>query len=214
MILESLSWTSDHHHGTIFAIASSIGIALPVGNQMKSERQMDVAHPTLPPNRSFQRPRNHSNRRYKESDSQSYGEQAPQPPRNSEYMSSTRSSHASENARAMASTMTGHSDSNQPQYQSSSSRNKPQKRVVISLKHKPKEKKRFLVPFDIDWNQFLRGICERLRIVHVKAIYDEQNIELCTLDDICDGETLHVVPYTKKEDDTRKMKRHQEDASK
>ena len=51
----------------------------------------------------------------------------------------------------------GNSDSNQPQYQSSSSRNKPQKRVVISLKHKPKEKKRFLVPFDIDWNQFLRG---------------------------------------------------------
>ena len=172
------------------------------------------AHPTLPPNRSFQRPRNHSNRSYKESDSQSYGEQAPQPPRHSEYMSSTRSSHSRENSKLTATMTTEHDDGSQPQYQASSSRNKPQKRVVISLKHKPKEKIRFLVPFNIDWNQFLRGICERLRIVHVKAIYDEQNVEICTLDDICDGETLHVLPYTKKEDDTRKMKRQQEKASK
>ena len=114
---------------------------------MKSEREMEAAHPTLPPNRSFQRPRNHSNRSYKESDSQSYGEQAPQPPRHSEYMSSTRSSHSRENSKLTATMTTEHDDGSQPQYQSSSSRNKPQKRVVISLKHKPKEKIRFFSAF-------------------------------------------------------------------
>ena len=175
---------------------------------------MEAARPTIRQNLSFQRPRNHFNRRYKEPDSRSYGEQEPMPPQHSEYTSSTRSSHSRENAKPMSSTLTGHDDSDQPQYLTASSRIKPQKKIVISLKHKPKEKRRFLVPLDMEWDQFLRGICERLRIVHVKAIYDDQNVEICTLDDICDGETLHVLPYTKKEDDTRKMKRQQEDASK
>ena len=83
----------------------------------------------------------------------------------------------------------------------------PQKKIVIILKTKPKEKRRFVVPVDITWEQFLRGVSERLRIVHVKAIYDQHNIEICTPEDIFDGETLYVIPYTKKEDDTRKISR-------
>jgi hypothetical protein len=81
------------------------------------------------------------------------------------------------------------------------------KKVIIILKTKPKEKRRFVVPVNITWGQFLRGVSERLRIVHVKAIYDHHNVEICTPEDIFDGETLYIVPYTKKEEDTRKIAR-------
>ena len=80
-------------------------------------------------------------------------------------------------------------------------------KIVLAQKNKPNERKRYIVPNSISWDNFLRGICERLRMVHVKAIFDATNVQVCRVSDIIDGETLYIVPYTKKESDMGKMER-------
>jgi hypothetical protein len=83
----------------------------------------------------------------------------------------------------------------------------PKLRVVLVLKTKPNEKKRYVIPQGLSWETFLRGVCERLRTVHVKAIYDASNVQICEVGDIIDGETLFVVPYTKKEHDMNRIEK-------